>query len=259
MILKQLRNILKYKFLLNELVMRDIKIKYRRSFLGLLWTLLNPLMMMIVLTLVFSNIFRFSIENFPVYLLCGQLIFNFFSEATNMALPSILSNGSLIKKVYVPKYLFPISKVFSSFVNLLASFIALILVMIFTHSKITLTILFVPLPVLYVLVFTIGFALLLSSLSVFFRDIMHLYGVLLTAWMYFTPIFYPIEILPESIRGVVNYNPLTSFINFFREVVMYNQIPSLELNVVCLMYSLIMLLIGAFAFYKTQDKFILHI
>ncbi|CAM4396809.1 ABC transporter permease [Saccharibacillus endophyticus] len=250
---------LKYKFLLNELVMRDIKIKYRRSFLGVLWTLLNPLLMMIVLTLIFSNIFRFSIDNFPVYLLCGQLIFNFFSEASNMALTSILSNGSLIKKVYVPKYLFPLSKVFSSLVNLFASFVALLLVMIFTQSQITWTILFAPLPLLYICLFTLGVSLLLSALSVFFRDIMHLYGVLLTAWMYFTPVFYPLDILPEGIRSIVEFNPLTSFINLFREVVMYNQVPTLSLNLVCLAYSLVMLGIGAYVFYKNQDKFILHI
>ncbi|MEJ8303602.1 ABC transporter permease [Saccharibacillus sacchari] len=255
----QFKLVLKYKFLLNELVMRDIKIKYRRSVLGLLWTLLNPLLMMIVLTLVFSNIFRFSIDNFPVYLLCGQLIFNFFSEASNMALPSILSNGSLIKKVYVPKYLFPLSKVFSSLVNLLASFVALLLVMIFTQSQITWTILFVPLPLLYIFLFTLGVSLLLSALSVFFRDIMHLYGVLLTAWMYFTPVFYPLDILPAGIRNIVEFNPLTSFINLFREVVMYNQVPTLSLNLVCLAYSLVMLAVGAYVFYKNQDKFILHI
>ena len=125
-----IENFKKFRPLLNELVSRDVKIKYRRSVLGVLWTLLNPLFMMIVLSVVFSNLFKFDIENFPLYLLSGQVIFNFFSDATNNSMGAIIMNGSLIKKVYVPKYLFVLSRVISSFINLMASFTALILVML---------------------------------------------------------------------------------------------------------------------------------
>ncbi|MDY6232686.1 ABC transporter permease, partial [Peptostreptococcus porci] len=130
-----IQNFIKFQPLLRELVSRDIKIKYRRSVLGVLWTLLNPLCMMIVLSLVFSNIFKFRVENFPLYLLSGQIIFNFFSDATTSAMSAVINNAALIKKVYMPKYLFVISRVFSSFINLLASFTALLVVMIATRAE----------------------------------------------------------------------------------------------------------------------------
>ena len=147
-----IENFKKYKPLLFELVSRDLKTKYRRSVLGVLWTVLNPLGMMLVMTVVFSTVFRQNIENFPVYLMCGQLVFNFFNEASNMAMTSILGNASLIKKVYVPKYLFPLSRVCSSLVNMLTSFIALIIVIIVTRTPVTWTIITAVFPVLYVCV-----------------------------------------------------------------------------------------------------------
>ena len=125
-----IQNFKKFRPLLGELIARDIKTKYRKSVLGVLWTLLNPLFMMIILSVVFSNLFKFDVEYFPVYLLSGQLIFNFYSEATTASMSAIMDNGSLLKKIYVPKYLFVLSRVFSSTINLLASFTALILVML---------------------------------------------------------------------------------------------------------------------------------
>ena len=180
----------KYRALINQLVMRDIKTKYRRSILGLLWTVLNPLLMMAVLSIVFSYFFQRygEVENFPVYLLCGQLVFNFFNESTSIAMGSIVHSGELIKKVYVPKYLFPITKVMSSGVNLLASMIALVIVMVVTRSRVTPTILLAVLPLLYVLLFSTGVSLFLSAVAVSFRDLMHLYTVITTAWMYLTPV-----------------------------------------------------------------------
>lgn len=166
----------KYRALINQLVMRDIKTKYRRSILGLLWTVLNPLLMMAVLSVVFSYFFsRYGeVENFPVYLLCGQVIFNFFNESTSIAMGSIVHSGELIKKVYVPKYLFPITKVISSGVNLLASMLALVIVMVVTRSRVTPTILLAVLPLFYVLLFSTGVSLFLSAAAVSFRDLMHL-------------------------------------------------------------------------------------
>ena len=145
-----IQNFKKFQPLLEELVARDIKIKYRRSVLGVLWTLLNPLLMMIVLSVVFSNLFKFDVENFPLFILSGQVIFNFFSESTTNAMGAILGNASLIRKIYVPKYLFVISRIFSSFINLMASFTALILVMVATRAELHWTVILVPIPlVLY--------------------------------------------------------------------------------------------------------------
>lgn len=252
-------NFKKYRHLLIELVRKDIKVKYKRSYLGLLWTLLNPLLMMIVLTLVFSTLFKHNIPNFPVYLLTGKIIFDFFSQATNGAMGSVIGGSSLLKKVYIPKYIFPLSKVMFAFVNLLFSLIALLLVMIVTKAPFNLTLLMLPLPLFYAFLFSLGLGLILATYTVFFRDIMHLYGVVLTAWMYFTPLFYPAEILPSNILWILEMNPLYQFIKMLRDIVLYNKIPTLMDNFVCLSFGLVTLLIGLFVFYKKQDEFILSI
>lgn len=254
----------KYRALIDQLVMRDIKTKYRRSILGLLWTVLNPLLMMTVLSIVFSYFFsRYGdIENFPVYLLCGQVIFNFFNESTSIAMGSIVHSGELIKKVYVPKYLFPITKVMSSGVNLLASMLALVIVMAVTRAKVTPTVLLAVVPLLYVLVFSTGVSLFLSAAAVSFRDLMHLYSVITTAWMYLTPVIYPMNILDNAPRWVVfiiNANPLTAFIKIFRSVVLDGVTAPAYLHVQSIVWCAVALAIGAFVFKKSQDSFILKI
>jgi len=257
--MKYIQNFLKYRGLLRELVIRDIKIKYRRSILGLLWTVLNPLLMMTIMTLVFSQIFRQQIANFPVYLLCGQLIFNFFSEATNTAMGSVLANAPLIKKIYLPKYLFPIGKVFSSFVNMISAFIALVLVMLVTRSTIYPTALLFFIPISYVLIFAIGMGMFLSTIALFFRDLMHLYTVALTAWIYLTPIFYPIDLLPEPVKSVVALNPLTNIITIFRGYMLNGTLGDPILHVRSLVPGVLMLFIGFYTFFRKQDRFILYI
>lgn len=256
---KYLQNFIKYRRLLLELVVRDLKTKYRRSFLGFLWSLLNPLLMMLVISAVFSTLFRFDIPNFPIYLLTAQILFNFYNEATNSAMNAIIDGGSLIKKVYIPKYIFPISKVLSSFVNLLFSLVAIVIMLVITKVPITPAILLFPLPLLYVLVFSTGVGLILSALTVFFRDIQHLYGVFVTAFMYLTPIFYPVSIIPENLTPVLYNNPMFYYIQMFREVVLYGTVPPLHLHLTCIGYAVTFLLIGLVVFYKKQDKFILYI
>ena len=244
--------------------MRDIKTKYRRSVLGLLWTVLNPLLMMTVLSIVFSYFFsRYGdVENFPVYLLCGQVIFNFFNESTSIAMGSIVHSGELIKKVYVPKYLFPITKVMSSGVNLLSSMIALVIVMVVTRSRVTPTVLLAVFPLLYVLLFSTGVSLFLSAAAVSFRDLMHLYSVVTTAWMYLTPVIYPMSILDGAPRWavfIINANPLTAFIKIFRAVVLDGVTAPWILHVQSIIWCGIALVIGSLVFKKSQDKFILKI
>ncbi|KQO15378.1 ABC transporter permease [Paenibacillus sp. Leaf72] len=254
-----LNNFWKYKELLAQFVIRDLKVKYRRSVLGYLWSLLNPLLMMIVLVAVFSNIFRFDIPNFPVYLLAGQIMFSFFAEATTLSMSSILNAGSLIKKVYVPKYIFPVSRVFSSFISLLFSLVSILIVMLVTGAPITPTILLFPLPLIYILMFAIGMGLIMSVLAVYFRDMLHLYTVLLSAWMYLTPIFYPINVVPDYVRTVIYSNPMYYYVEAFRDIVLYNRFPDLQTNIACLSFSIVSIVVGAFIFYKNQHKFVLHI
>ena len=252
-------NFIKYYDLLIALLLRDIKIKYKRSILGFAWSILNPLLMMIVMSIVFSTIFKTDIKNFPMYLITGQVIFSFFSEATNTAMTSIISNGGLIKKVYIPKYIFALSKVMFSFTNMLFSLVAVVIVAIATKLPITPAILLFPLPLIYVFIFSLGVGLLLASYAVFFRDLLHLYGILLLIWTYLTPIFYPITILPENVKKIIMFNPMFVYIDNFREIILYGKVPSLSSNLLCICYSLIALLIGTLAFRKTKDKFIFYI
>jgi ABC-2 type transport system permease protein len=248
-----------YRSLLYQFVRRDFKAKYKRSVLGILWTVLNPLLTMLVLTIVFSALFRFDIPNYPVYLLSGQVVFTFFSEATNMAMTSILGGGSMIKKVYMPKYIFPVSTVLSSLVNFLLSLIAVLLVMLVTRAPFHWAMLLIPIPIFYIFIFSMGVGLILSAAVVFFRDMTYLYGILLTALTYFTPLFYPISIIPHKFRFLISLNPMFHFVEYFRTVAIYGGVPSLWQNVVCLTLAFISLAIGLYVFYKKQDRFILYI
>ena len=254
-----IQNFKKFQPLLEELVARDIKIKYRRSVLGVLWTLLNPLLMMIVLSVVFSNLFKFDVENFPLFILSGQVIFNFFSESTTNAMGAIVGNASLIRKIYVPKYLFVISRIFSSFINLMASFTALILVMVATRAELHWTVILVPIPLVLLAIFSMGIGLILSAITVKFRDIMYLYSVFMTVLMYLTPIIYPMSILPAWLTPIVKLNPITNILLMFRDVMMYNTIFDVKSIVIAVIEAGLALVIGLRVFYKEQDEFILNI
>lgn len=251
--------IFSYKYLLSELVKRDIKIKYRRSVLGMFWSVLNPLFFIGITYVVFSTIFKSSIKNFPLYAMTGQLIFSFFVESTSMAMTSIIGNGSLIKKVYIPKYIFPISRVLSSFVNTGFSLIALLIVIIITKADIYWTYILMPIPFIFIFIFSLGISLILSSLAVFFRDMIHLYTVFTTMMMYLTAIYYPLEIIPENIRGYFEYNPIYKFIKYFREILLYGQIPSLLDTLTCFSISILTLIIGIYIFQKKENEFILYV
>lgn len=249
----------KYRHLLKELVSRDIKIKYRRSVLGIAWSVLNPLLMMLVITAVFSTIFKFQIEYFPVYYLTGSLIFNFVTEATNTSMMSIIDNAALIKKVYVPKYIFPLEKVVFSFVNALYSMIAMFIIMLILRVPISWTIFMIPIPLVYAFVFAIGLSLVLATINVFFRDVGHLYSVWITAWMYLTPIVYPEDILPDVVKQIIHLNPMYYYVDYFRQVVLYGTVPSLQDNLLCLGIGTLFVILGVFVFKRNQDKFILYI
>jgi len=253
------RHLLNYLPLAQELVKRDLKVKYRRSILGYLWSLLNPLMMMCVMAYVFSEIMKSTIPNFPLYLICGQTLWTFFSESTGMAMHSVIQNGALIQKVYIPKFIFPFSRVLSSFVTMSFSLLAILIVMLFTRATVYWTVLFFWVPLLFMFLFCCGMGLILSALSVYFRDITHLYGVLTMAWMYATPIFYDPSILSDNVRGILEWNPMYHFITFFRSLILYGQFPESNVWTMCICSSLAMLAAGLWVFKKLQRNFILYI
>ena len=252
-------HLMNYMPLAKELVTRDLKVRYRRSFLGYLWSLLNPLMMMAVMSYIFSTLFQSTIPNFPLYLICGNTLWTFFSNSTTMAMYSVLENGQLIRKVYIPKFIFPISRVLSVFVTTAFSLVAILIVMLFTRSPLHWTIFLFWIPLVLLFLFCCGIGLILSSLSVYFRDITHLYGVLLFAWMYMTPIFYDMSILPQNVQTVITLNPMYHYITFFRELVVYGQFPGAEIWGMCLGCSIAMLAVGMLIFKKLQRNFILYI
>lgn len=249
----------KYYPLILELVSRDLKVKYRRSFLGYIWSLLNPLLMMMVMTLVFSYMFRFDIPNYSLYLICGQTLWAFFNESTNMAMYSIVQNASLIKKVYIPKYIFPISRVFSSFVTLSFSLTAILIVMVFSKANFYWTALLFFIPLFLLFLFSCGISLILSALSVQFRDVTHLYSVLTLAWMYITPIFYPISAVPNEVATIITSNPITGYVLLFRSLVLYGTIPSFNLWLQCICWSIGSIIVGICIFRKAQDHFIFYV
>lgn len=249
----------KYRFLIKQLVSRDFKAKYKRSILGVFWSFLNPLLTMIVQYVVFSNLFRFDIPYYPVYLLSGIIVFNYFSEACGMALTSIIGNATLITKVYVPKYIYPLTRILSSLVNLLISMIPLIIVTMLSGLYPTKAYLLIPFMLVCLAMFCLGLGMLLSAAMVFFRDIQFLWGVLTMIWMYLTPIFYPESILPERVVWVLKVNPLYYFINFLRSCVMDGVSPEPVVYVQCFLISLCVLAVGAWVFKKSQDKFVLYL
>lgn len=265
----------KYLPLLQNLAGKDFKIKYRRSVLGIAWSILNPLLTMLVLTLVFG--FMFGIRDYPnvadfaCFYIVGAAMWNFFAEATSGSMTSVLASASLIKKVYIPKYIFPLEKCLFALINFAFSLIAVAIVMAirFEHIDPGVTLVMLPLPVIYCLLFAVGLSLLLSAVSVFFRDIIHLYGVILTLWMYLTTLIYPLSMIETRIDrssalqvaalSLIKYNPMSVYINTFRDVVLNNTWPTLEQHLLCLGYGVIMLIIGSLVFRKLQKKFILYI
>jgi len=254
-----LATISQFKHLLHLMVKRDFVTRYRRSILGVLWSVLNPLLTMIILTMVFANIFRMDVEHFAIFVFSGQFIYNFFNEATTLAMGSVTAGSGMIKKQYIPKYIFPLSKVLSATVNLAFVFIAFILVFVATRAPLHWTIILIPLPVLYTFVFSLGLGFMLSAASVFFKDVTYLYGVLLTMGFFLTPIMYTPDILSQRMFHLIHLNPLFHYVQYFRDLALHGTIPSLWSNIVCIGFALGALVIGLYVKMSQQDKYILYL
>ena len=249
----------KFRPLLFELFSRDIKNKYRRSVLGGLWTLLNPLFMMIILSAVFSRIFGFAVENYPIYILCGQVLYNFFSESTQASMNSIINSAALIKKVYVPKYIFVLSRILSCSINIFAAYAALLIVMVVLRTPLHYTMFLSAIPIVIMIMFSMGVGFILAALSVKYRDIVHLYSVFLTGFIYLAPIMYPLDILGNVLQTIVKINPVTNILVMFRGFMMYNSMPDLYTILMSIIPSALILVLGVWVFYKKQDEFILYL
>ncbi|WP_296873766.1 ABC transporter permease [uncultured Methanobrevibacter sp.] len=247
------------KFLLKQLVKRDLTSKYKDSVLGILWSFLNPLFIMLVFTAIFSMLFGRQIENYPVYFLSGRVIYDFYNSATKGAMQSIRSNANLLKKIYVPKYMFTVSKVCYEFINFLISFVILFGVMLITGASFHITSIFaiIPLALLVILIFGVG--LILAVCNTYFSDIGHLYNVFALILMYASALFYPIEIVPARVQIIFTLNPLYSAITCFREAVVYGVFPDLWTLAYLAVFAFAVLGIGILLFSIYEKKLALEI
>ncbi len=254
-----LENEMKYFVFLKEVVKRDIKRKYYKSALGVLWTVLNPLLSMLVMTFIFSTLFRRNVENFPIYLLCGQLMFNFINGAGRQSLSAILGNAGYIRSIYIPKYIFVLSKVIESFVDMLFSLAALVLVMLITGAPFTPYLIFLPVVFVLAFMFALGISLVLATYGTFLRDLHHLYGIFSTLWMYLSAIFYPVTIVPAAYRFVFDINPMIHYISLMRAICHEGVMPSEKSLIIATCFSVLFLIFGISVFISKEDKFFLYI
>jgi ABC-2 type transport system permease protein len=261
-IVRVFANFKKYRFLLYELTKKGIKLKYRKSYLGILWSLLEPLLTMMVLAYVFGYIFENKDPIWPLYILGGRLIYTAFQQCTKGALTSVRKNSSMIKKVYVPKYMYPISSVLFNFILFAISLIDLVGVMIYYHKYITITwhIVEAIIPIIILLILSVGIGLILATLNVFFRDIEYLWNVATMLIMYMSAIFYKVDRIKDTpVAKLLNRNPIYVLIANFREVVLYGGVSDWASLAYAFVFSMVTLVIGIFVFYRKQDKFILYL
>ncbi|MBQ2902899.1 MAG: ABC transporter permease [Clostridia bacterium] len=269
--MKYFKNFYKYRYLLFEIVRKNIKLQYRNSVLGIFWTFLQPLMTTLVLVLIFGGVFGrkdASLVNYPIYLLCGRLIYEFFTQSTKRAMRSISNSASVIKKVYVPKYIYPLSNVIANFVTFIISLLVLVCFIVYFYffsaepPHITPYVFLSPVPIIILLILSVGIGLILCTLQVFFKDIEYLYEVFCMLLFYMTPIIYTLDTLNiqlEWVKIILMANPLYSIIEMFRDCVLFGEMMNPNHVLYSLGFSLATLFIGLLAFYKKQDKFILHI
>lgn len=254
----------KEKFILAQLVGKDFKRKYRRSVLGVVWSVLNPLLMMVVMSLVFSFFLRYdNMEHYPLYLILGNVIWTIFADSTNQGVTSILDAAPLLKKVRINKTVFPVERVLFALVNFAFSLIAVVIVMLWEGVLPTWTVILLPVLLVLLMGFCIGMSLLLSSLAVFFRDIIHLWSVVILAWSYVTPLFWPVSMIAQVpyafMRVIMLANPMYNYVAFMRMILLNGQPPELITVVMCVFWAVFMLAVGYAVFRKLQRKFILYI
>ncbi len=255
----EIRELKEFSHLLANLVQRDLTVRYKRSVLGFLWTMLNPLLLMIIFVIVFSVLFKFAITHYETYFLSEYLAWNFFVQTTTQSILSLEWNGSLMSRVRVPKTVFALSTTLSGLVNLALSCLPLVAIMLWVGAPISPAMLFLPVSFVIIAVFALGLALGLSALAVYFNDVGPMYQVATAGWMYLTPVIFPIEIVPEKYRFIIEWNPLTHLFQLARDPIYNAQLPGLDLVLRCTAISAVALVIGWLVFRRLARGFHLHI
>ncbi len=253
--LDEFKQVIKYRFLIIQLLRRDIVTRYKRSVLGIAWTMLNPLGTMIVLSVAFSQVFK-TTEGYPAYVLSGLLAWNFFSQASNASMVNLIWGEGLLKRIFLPRTSFALAAIGTGFVNTLLSIVPMLIVMLLFNIPITLTILFLPVPLIILAMFSLGVGLLVSTFAVYFPDVAEMYQIVLTAWMYLTPIIYPEEILPENISFLIStFNPMYSIVKLFRIPLYFGRLPVFSEWFFPFVISLVFLVVGWFVFVFRSNEF----
>jgi ABC-type polysaccharide/polyol phosphate export permease len=252
--LQEFKEVLNYRHLLFQLVRRDILTRYKRSFLGVAWTMLNPLGMMLILSFVFSQIFG-QIHAYPAYLLIGLMAWNFFSQSTTYAMNNLIWGGGLLQRIYIPRAAFGISAILSGLVNLVLSFVPLVIVMGVLGAPIRITAVFLPVSLLLLACFTLGLGLAISTLAVYFPDVAEMYQIILTALMYLTPIIYPETVIPAKYQLILHLNPLYYLLKLWRLPLYDGRWPTWGEFWPAALLAFGMLLVGWLIFTSKADEF----
>ena len=253
--MKIIKELYDYREMLSNLVKKDLKVRYKGSVLGFLWTFLTPLLQLIVYTIVFSTIMKVNIDKFYIYLFIGLIPWLFFATCIQAGSTSILMNKDLIKKIYFPRIILPISTVNSAFMNMFYSMIVVLLTILVSGIGFSKYLLLLPLAMITQYILVLGMTFIFSSLNVYFRDLEYILNIIVMIWFYLTPIVYKIEMIPENFRFWFYLNPMTGIINFYRDILYYKRMPSFNSFGGILIYGIIMIIIGYFVFEKLQKNF----
>ena len=253
--ISELKELGKYRYLLGQLIRRDILTRYKRSVLGVAWTMLNPLGTMLILTFVFSNFFKSEVLNYPVYILSGLLVWNFFSQGTNAAISGLVWGGSLLKRIYIPSTVFGVSAIGTALINLVISLVPLVIVMLIDGAPFYWSLLFLPVSILLLTAFSLGFGLFISSLAVFFPDVGEMYQVLLTAWLYLTPIIYPESLIPAKFMPFYTINPMYWMVKMFRLPIFEGRVPTWQEFLPAFAWAVGMMVIGWVYFTSKSEEY----
>jgi len=255
-LIRTFHNLKKHKFLFEELVKRDFKLKYKRTILGMGWSILSPLLTLLVLNLVFSHYFGRSIKHFTIYLFCGVILFNFFKESTTAGMNSLMANSKIFSKINAPKYIFLLSRNVTAVINFALTMCVFFAFVLFEPNlAITWKYIFLLVPIFCLIVFNVGVGMILSAMNIFFRDTSYLYGILTMLLMYMSAIFYSIDIVPEGYKTMFYLNPVYCYIHYFRSIVLDAALPSLNHHFLCAFYAIFTLLAGAVMYKRYNYKF----
>jgi len=252
----EIRDVFNYRNLILQLTIRDILARYKRSYLGVAWTMLNPLGMMLVLTIAFSQILRFNIPGYAAFLLSGLLAWNFFAQTTTAAMVNLVWGGGLLKRIYIPRSAFALAAMGTGLVNLILSLIPMIVVMLVSGLPIRLSILFLPVPILLLLAFSLGIGLIVSTWAIFFPDVSEMFQIVLAAWMYLNPIIYNETMLPDQLRfWLERLNPMYNIIRLFRLPIYDGRLPTWGELWPSIVISFAVLAVGWLIFTSKSDEF----